>query len=171
MKTILSFLKEEHDRVDAYFKAAVENDNIDREKYDLFRKALLRHIKQEEKVLFPAAKIANNGESVPLFAQLRAEHGALTALMVPPPTEELLFVINYILELHDEKEKGRGGVYDFCDKLEALETNKIIKELEAVEEVPIHPCNTDPSAMEAAKRALQRAGYDYDEISSKMYKK
>lgn len=170
MKTILAFLKKEHERVEAYFKAAIENEEINREKYDLFRKALLRHIKQEEKILFPAAKTANNGEPVPLFAQLRAEHGALTALMVPPPNEELVYVINYVLELHDEKEEGVGGVYDFCDQLENLEISKMLKDLEAVEEVPIHPCNTHPIAIDAAKRALQRAGYDYDEIVSTMPK-
>ena len=36
--------------------------------------------------------------------------------------------------------------------------------LAATEEVPVHPPNPAPIAMESARRALERAGYDFDKI-------
>lgn len=84
--------------------------------------------------------------------------------MVPPPTEELIKVIRYLLEQHDIAEEEPGGMYDACENLTQHQTQELLDQLSKVTEVPLNPLNHAPFALEAAKRALQRAGYDYDEI-------
>jgi iron-sulfur cluster repair protein YtfE (RIC family) len=57
---------------------------IDLEYYHQFRTGILKHIKMEEKILFPAAQRANGNIPIPLAAKLRLDHGAITSLMVLP---------------------------------------------------------------------------------------
>ncbi|MFS8081871.1 MAG: hypothetical protein ACMG51_00355, partial [Ginsengibacter sp.] len=132
--------------------------------YHKFREGLLRHIKMEEKTMFPAAKIANEALMQQLIPRYRLEHGALTALMVPPPTLDLIKVIRNVLEKHDLAEEEPGGLYDVCEALTQGQTQELLDRLTTIEEVPVHPPNPAPIAIESAVRALARAGYDYDAI-------
>jgi len=164
-KSLHQFFTEDHHRIDKLLNKATEQpDEIEMNYYHQFRTQLLRHIKMEEKILFPAAKKANPVMMKELLPQYRLEHGALTALMVPPPTLFLIKVIRYLLEKHDLAEEEPGGLYDVCEALTHGQTQELLDQLIATEEVPVHPPNPAPIAMESAKRALQRAGYDFDEI-------
>ena len=166
-KRLYDFFTTDHRRIDGLLDQATSDpDQIDMQYYDPFRTGLLRHIKMEEKILFPAAKEANNGVALPITAQLRLEHGALTSLMVPPPTAELIKVLRYLLEKHDEAEEEPGGMYEVCERLTEGRTDELLEILSHVEEVPVHPHNEADYALGAAKRALQRAGYDYDAIAA-----
>ncbi|CAN5434540.1 hypothetical protein BH09BAC5_BH09BAC5_27060 [soil metagenome] len=161
------FFSEDHDRIDKLFNKATEQPNeIEMNYYLEFRSQLLRHIKMEEKTLFPAAKKANEAVMKELMPRYRLDHGAITALMVPPPTASLLKVIRYILERHNEAEEEQGGLYDICENLTLGQTQELLDQLVNTVEVPVHPPNAAPIAMESAKRALARAGYDFDEIVS-----
>lgn len=164
-KRIYDYFEKDHRRIEAILDKACENiDNIDMDLYHQFRTGLLKHIKMEERVLFPAAQEANGGEPLPLQAKLRRDHGALTSLMVVPPTSDVIKVLKYVLEEHDYLEEKPGGMYDVCEKLTAAETDDVLEKLDQVKEVPVHPHNRAEYALTAAKRALERAGYDYDEI-------
>lgn len=164
-KPLHQFFEKDHRQIDIFLEKATENpDEIDLENYHQFRIRLLRHIKMEEKVLFPAAKRANPGVIQKLIPRYRLEHGAITALMVPPPTFSLIKVIKYILEKHNLAEEERGGLYDICEELTQNETQELLGELITTKEVPVRPPNPAPIAMEAAQRALARAGYDYEKI-------
>lgn len=159
------FFTDDHRRIDNLLQKALEkSDEIDLSYYHQFRKGLLRHIKMEEKTLFPAAKKVNLQLMQNLIPRYRLEHGALTALMVPPPTLDLIKVIQYVIEKHDLAEEESGGLYDVCGALTQDQTEELLLCLAAVEEVPVHPPNAAPIAMESARRALIRAGYNYDEI-------
>lgn len=57
-----------------------------------------------------------------------------------------------------------GGLYDICKTLKHGQTHELSDELIATKEVPVHPLNTGTNGNEAAKRALARAGYEFDEI-------
>lgn len=167
-RPIYDYFAKDHERLEGIFEKAVSDpENIDEELYHTFRTGLLKHIKMEEKVLFPAAQKANGGEPLPMAAQLRLEHGALTSLMVTPPDPEVVRVIDYLMDVHDRFEEEPGGVYDLCDRLTKEESDELIAELDEVTEVPVHPHNKADFALTAAKRALQRAGYDFDEILQK----
>ena len=164
-KPIHQFFTADHHRLEGLLNKATEHaDQIEMEYYHQFRSGLFRHIKMEEKILFPAAKKANLKVTEELIPQYRLEHGALTALLVPPPTVTLIKVVRFILEKHDLAEEEPGGLYDVCETLTQGQTDELLVQLNAAEEVPVHPPNPAPIALESAKRALLRAGYDYDEI-------
>jgi hypothetical protein len=116
----------------------------------------------EEKILFPEAQKANGGLPLPLAAKLRLDHGALTSLMVVPPSLEVIKVIRKVLEQHDLLEEGQGGMYEQCEKLTQGEIQNLLVKLKEVTEVPVHPHNEAEYALMAAKRALERAGFDFD---------
>ena len=164
-KPLHQFFTRDHHRLEALLdKATKQPDEIDMDFYHQFRTGLLRHIKMEEKTLFPAARKANADVMQDLIPRYRLEHGALTALMVPPPDLYLIKVIRHVLEVHDLAEEEPGGLYDVCEALTKGQTEELLELLAEVEEVPVHPPNPAPIALQSARRALLRAGYDYDDI-------
>jgi hypothetical protein len=100
-----------------------------------------------------------------LLPRYRLEHGALTALMVPPPTLSLIKVIRHVLEKHDMAEEEPGGLYDVCEALTHGQTQELLTQLADTGEVSVLPLNPAPIGLAAARRALARAGYDFDEIA------
>ncbi|MCB0714372.1 MAG: hemerythrin domain-containing protein [Chitinophagaceae bacterium] len=166
MNTVLyDFFTADHRRIEALLeKATQQPDEIDRELYHQFRIGLLKHIKMEERILFPAAKKANGGIDLPLQARLKKDHGALTALLVVSPNAGIIKILRHILELHDELEEKEGGMYEACAALTQAETATLISALQHTKEVPVHPHNDDAIALQSAKNALQRAGYDFEQL-------
>ena len=166
-RALYNFFTDDHRRIEKILEEATKDKgHIDLEKYYQFRIGLLTHIKMEEKILFVAAQKANGGEPLPLQAKLRLDHGALTTLMVCFPTPDVLKVINYILEQHDILEEEAGGMYEACEKLTHHETQQILENLKNVTPVPVHPFNEAPYVLDVAKRSVERAGFNFDEIIS-----
>lgn len=164
-KPLFDFFEKDHRRVEALLeKAAKDIHAIDMSYYDQFRAGLLTHIKMEEKVLFPAAQEANGGTPLPLQAQLRLEHGAITSLMTLPPNRDTVKVIWHVLEQHDLKEERPGGMYDACEKLTKERTDELLTQLRQTTQVPIHPVNPHPTVLVVTKRSLLRAGFDFEDI-------
>lgn len=164
---LYDFFTQDHRRLEELLdKATVNKYEVNEEFYHLFRIGILKHIKMEEKILFPAAQQANGGVALPLAGKLRLDHGAITSLMVVPPTQDVIKVLRIILEEHDELEEKSGGMYDACTKLTTSEASLIMENLLQSTEVPVHSYNQAAYALEAAKRALLRAGYDYDALVS-----
>lgn len=164
-KPLHNFFTKDHRRIEEFLDRATNQPGlIQQDQYYQFRAGLLRHIKMEEKTLFPAAIKANNGKMPEIIPKLRLEHGALTALMVPPPTASLIKVIRYVLEKHDLAEEEPGGLYEICEALTSGQTEELLEQLKNTPEVPIHPCNPAAFALESAKRSLARANYNFDEI-------
>ncbi|HEU5366515.1 MAG TPA: hypothetical protein VFU62_13340 [Hanamia sp.] len=166
-KPLYHFFATDHHRIEELLNKATERPGeIQMEYYHQFRSGLLRHIKMEEKTLFPAAKKVDAVLMEKIIPRFRLDHGALTALMVPPPTAAVIKLIRHVLEKHDFAEEEPGGLYDICESLTHKETQKLLDQLAKTEEVPVHPPNPAPIAIEAARRALARAGYDLDKIIS-----
>ncbi|MCO5260794.1 MAG: hemerythrin domain-containing protein [Crocinitomicaceae bacterium] len=162
---LYQFFTNDHRRIEKILEKAIADiNNIKDEYYQEFRAGLLTHIKMEEKILFLEAQKANNNTPLPLAGELRLEHGAITSLMVPSPTADLIKVLKYVLEAHDLKEEKEGGMYEACESLTTNQTEELLEQLKNVTLTPIHPHNDAPIALEAAKRALLRAGFDYDKI-------
>lgn len=170
-KPLYQFFTADHHHIDTLLNKATEQPGaIEMNYYYQFRTRLLRHIKMEEKTLFPAAKKANHEVMQELIPKFRLEHGALTALMGPPPTSDLIKVIRHILEKHDLAEEEPGGLYDVCEALTQGQTQELLDQLATTEEVPVHPPNPAPIAIESVRRALERAGYDFDKIIQHAHK-
>lgn len=165
-KRLYDFFTNDHRRIEKLFEEATKNvHEVDLEKYHQFRVGLLTHIKMEEKTLFVAAQRANGGEPLPLQAKLRLDHGALTSLMVCFPTPEVLKVVTCILEQHDILEEKEGGMYEACEKLTQDETDQILEVLKKVTPVPVLPFNEAAYVIDVAKRAVARAGFDFDKLT------
>ncbi|MCZ2444422.1 MAG: hemerythrin domain-containing protein [Flavobacteriales bacterium] len=165
-KPLYDFFAQDHRRLEQLLEEATNKDVVDMVLYNEFRSGLLTHIKMEEKVLFLAAQEANGGEPLPLASVLRVQHGAITALMVPPPDKALIKVLWHVLEVHDTLEEESGGMYDICEQLTAERTTALLDILKQTPLVPINPINPAPIGLEAAKRALARAGFDYEQIAA-----
>lgn len=164
-KFIHNYFARDHHRLDTLFNKAIANPlKVDKESYHQFRQGLLTHIKMEEKILFKMAQAENKGELLPLQAQLRLEHGAITTLMVCEPTKDVIKVTRFLLNIHNDSEEREGGMYDQCEMMTEKKKEVLIQSLNATTPVPIHPINQSPKALVAAKNAVKRAGYDFDTI-------
>jgi hypothetical protein len=158
---IYRYLADDHQRLDDLLDRAVSDpENIDMASYAQFRSGLLKHIGMEEKILFPAARRIRGGEPLPVAAKLRLDHGALTALLVPSPTPQVIAALRAILTLHNPIEEDPGGVYETCEELVGAEVDEILRQLQEAPEVRVLPHVDNPFVMEATRRALARAGYD-----------
>lgn len=134
---IHEFLTRDHQRLDALLRQSIaEPAKIDMAPYEEFRRGLLRHIAMEEKVLIPEAKRVRGGEAPAVAKQLRADHSALAALLVPTPTHEIVRAIQDILEAHNPLEEDPGGLYDVCEELAGEGAGDLLARIEAVPEVP-----------------------------------
>lgn len=155
------YLGDDHRRLDALLGRAVADlENIDAAAYAQFRAGLLKHIGMEEKILFPTAQKRRGGESLPVAARLRLDHGALTALLVPPPTAPVITAIRAILEIHNQVEENAGGMYDQCEEVIGADEDEIVRQLENFPAVKVLPHVNNLFVIEAARRALARAGYN-----------
>lgn len=157
------YLAADHDRLDALLERAISDPtNIDAAAYAQFRAGLLKHIAMEEKVLLPAAQKARGGVPLPIAARLRLDHGALVALLVPSPTAPIVAAIRAILKVHNPIEEDPGGVYDECEKLTGAEADQILRQLQNQSEVKVLPHVDNAFVLDAARRALARAGYNLE---------
>lgn len=82
---IYQLLAEDHRRMEALLAlAAPDPEASGLDAYGEFQAALLRNIRMEEKILIPAALRARGRDSLPIADEIRLDHGALAALLVPP---------------------------------------------------------------------------------------
>ena len=156
------YLADDHRLLDGLIdRAMADREKIDAAAYAKFRARLLRHIGMEEKVLLPSARKQRGGEPLPVAAKLRLDHGALTALLVPTPTAAVVAAIRGILKLHNPIEEDAGGIYDQCEELAGAEADEILRQLQHYPEVKVLPHVDNAFVMDATRRALARAGYDF----------
>lgn len=154
-----TFLADDHRRLDELLRRAVEDPGtIDPVSFAAFRAGLLRHIAMEEKVLLPEAQRRRGGEALPVAKQLRADHAALAAMLVPPPALELVTAIRTILEPHNELEEGPDGLYATCDTLVGSDAEDLVARLRAVSEVRVAAYRDGPRIREHIARLLRERG-------------
>jgi hypothetical protein len=155
-----SFLADDHKRLDDLLKRALADpERIDNNAYAEFRAGLLKHISIEEKILLPAAQRYRGGMPLPIVARIRLDHGALVALMVPPPTRTLVSTIRSILTVHNEREEEVDGLYEASESAIGKNVQEILAMMKSAADVPVLPHNPDLRVLEATRRAVERAGY------------
>jgi hypothetical protein len=155
---IFQFLAMDHARLDGLLMKATERPGeIDQVAFSAFREGILRHIAMEEKILFPAVRIARGGERLPLARQLRIDHGAIAALLVPTPTTEIAGEIRKILEPHNKLEEGNGGLYEVCDALLSVEADLLLDRMRAYPPVKVARYQDGPEVCRTADEALRRS--------------
>jgi hypothetical protein len=83
---IAELLRQDHDRLDALVRPSVAGDALDAAGYETFRARLLRHIGIEEKILIPFVRGRLSEPALAVAKQLKLDHAALAALLVPKKT-------------------------------------------------------------------------------------
>ena len=158
MDSISRLMADDHRRLEALLERAAAADPIDAALYEQFRSGLLRHIGIEEKVLLPAVRRARGGEPLPLARQLRLDHGAIAAMLVPRPTQSGIARLRAMLALHDSLEEGSTGVYADCDELLAGESAALVAEAQNYPPVRTAPHNDGPAVERHIAETLALAG-------------
>ena len=156
------YLADDHERLDSLLQCAVATPSaIDAESYHEFRKGILRHISMEEKIVLPAIARWRGGKKAAIAERLRLDHGALVALLAPPPTPSIMLTIRSILDVHNELEEGENGLYRLLDDMAGAETETMLAQLKAAPPVAVLPNNHKPEVLDAAKKAVERAGHEF----------
>jgi hypothetical protein len=110
-RNLYNLMATEHAGLDELLAKATGNcEVIDREAYQGFRERLLRHIRIEERILFPMAE-RQQGSALPTAARLCLDHGALAALLMLPAVDQAFRAIRAVLDAHNPLEEVEGGVY------------------------------------------------------------
>ncbi|HEX2385824.1 MAG TPA: hemerythrin domain-containing protein [Candidatus Binatia bacterium] len=154
------FLADDHRRLDALFERATgDPEKIAAAAYAEFRSGLLKHIAMEEKVLMPAAQKRRGGRALMAAGRLRLDHAALVALLVPSPTPAIAAAIRAIFARHNPVEESGGGVYDQAEEAIGEDGAALLQQLQHFPEVKVLPHVDNDFVMDAARRALTRAGH------------
>jgi hypothetical protein len=158
------YLTADHRRLETLLDVALSGDAVDLESYDRFRIGLLRHIAIEETIVLPMVREHNGG----FFAdrQLHSEHGAIAALLVPPPTPELVRVLRALLEKHNLLEETHRTLYDVLDDCCNERHPELLDRMREHPEPPLSRNINNPAGLDPARRAVARAGYDYDKLAA-----
>ena len=90
--------------------------------------------------------------------QLRLDHAALAALLVPTPTPTILEGIRAVLAAHNPLEEGEGGFYELCGRLAAGDEAALLERIERAPAVPLAAHYDGPSAFANIERLLRAAG-------------
>ncbi len=160
---VSGFLAEDHALLDGLLERAVRDPRaVEAGAYGEFRARLLRHIAIEEKILFPAIRSARAGEPHPDWVRLRIDHGAITSLLVPPPTPELVRELRSILVPHNAVEEAAGGVYDAADRLLGAETAATLQRMRDYPPVKVAPHRDGPRVLHRAEDALRVSAMQFD---------
>lgn len=161
---LYEFFERDHRRLDQLLeKATAPEQGFDMEAYEAFRQGLLKHIRMEETILLPAALKLRGGEPLPVAAKIRLDHGALTALMVPPPSKAIIGAVKNILADHDLLEEGPGGMYEEVENLSGTQAAELLERSMRTPEVRLQPNKDGDYVLEATRRAVARAGYNFDD--------
>lgn len=159
-RPVYEYLAADHDRLDELLTRAVADpENIEIASYAQFRAGILRHISMEEKVLMPEATRLQGGVPLAVAERIRLDHGAITALMVPPPSRAIIDTLRAILRVHNALEEQEGGMYHVCEQLAGARAEDLLGRLRSVPEVPLRAHNPNPGVMASVRRAVERAGY------------
>lgn len=160
---VTAYLAGDHAHLDALLAHATRHrGGVDLAPYGSFRAGLLRHIGIEEKVVFPALRAARGGEPHPDWRRLRVDHGAITSLLVPPPTPELVRELRSILEPHNALEEAPGALYASADALAVVDAEMVVRMMRAYPPVRVAPYRDGPRVLRRAEDALRVSAQQFE---------
>jgi hypothetical protein len=159
-----NILASQHRSIEHLFlSSTTDPEAVDASMYDEFRSKLLRHIAIEENIVLPLLRKHLRG-GFPMELQLRMEHDALAALCVLPPSPEVLYSMHSLLIRHDRLEEAHGTLYDLFDDCVRREPENIAEHIATFRQSATPRYINNPLALEYARRAIARAGYDQSEL-------
>ncbi len=72
-----------------------------------------------------------------------------------------MLTIRSILEIHNELEEQEGGLYKLLEDMAGSEMEQMLAQLKAAPAVAVLPNNDKPEVLDAAKKAVARAGHEF----------
>jgi len=156
---IRDLLEADHARLSDLLETAGSGAAVDLGVYQRFRGGLLRHIGMEEKLLLPAVRKVRPGVEDPRVArQLKLDHAAFAALLVPTPTPQLIGKIRRLLALHNAIEEGPDGYYAECESIVGQDADELYARLKMAPPVALAAYRDGAKQVEAIERCLLAAG-------------
>jgi hemerythrin superfamily protein len=154
MADLHAFLARDHERLDALLdELQHEEGAIPVERWDEFRRGLLRHIGIEERILFP--ELRRRRGSTALDRQLHRDHAALAALLVPPPTRAEIDEIAAILITHNTLEEEAGGLYEIVEDLVSETLPAMMDRIAMFPAIPLAPFSDTPLLRQTIEQLLR----------------
>jgi hypothetical protein len=155
-----AYLSGDNRRLVELLRRATAGDGpIDLALYQEFRAGLLRHIGMEEKLLIPVARrVVPDSRLDELARQIRLDHGAIAAMLVPTPTRELVARLLSVLGPHNELEEDPDGLYAICERVLVPRAEELVAELRAFPAPPLAPHRDTPLVARHIEETLALAG-------------
>ncbi len=157
---ISSHFVETHAELDRALRDCMRSPGqVDLPAFDRFRRALLHHIAQEERVLMPA--LAKKLGSPPPFRNaLRKDHAGFAALCVPLPEREWVENLGELFAHHAAVEEGPGGLYERCDAVLGPDSARVIARADALSPITLPPLSSGPLVRPLLAELLRATGID-----------
>ncbi len=160
---LYEYFVRDHRRLESLLNQATHSaGKIDLPAYSEFKSGLLRHIGIEEKILLPMIRNLQGGTPFTSAGVLRLEHGALAALLTPLPNQQIVTALRAILDHHNSREECENCLYAVCQNLFGSQLDLVMEEVANYPAVPTSPYADPDRVHHATKRALERAGFDFD---------
>ena len=94
--------------------------------------------------------------------RLRVDHGAITSLLVPTPSQAIAAELRSILGPHDTAEEEPGGLYEACDALLAFRAEELVARMAAYPPVKVSRYQDGPNVHRTAASALAASARQFD---------
>ena len=125
--------------------------------FDLFRRGLLRHIAEEERVLFPALTRALGAPPLNREA-LRHHHAGLATWCAPQPERESIENLQALFIEHAALEEAPGGLYEVADQVLGAQAASVLAQARALPPIKLTPFNCGPWVRQLLTEVLRASG-------------
>jgi len=125
--------------------------------FDLFRRQLLQHIAEEERVLLPA--LTQGLGWPPLNREaLRNDHASLATLCATRPERESVENLRDLFLQHAAVEEAAGGLYEMADQVLGPQGGAVLARARALPQIKLTPFDGSRWARELLGEVLRAAG-------------
>ena len=154
---IASHFIENREQLQRTLGTTLRGATVDVGAFDLFRRGLLRHIAEEERVLFPALTRAL-GAPLVNRAALRHDHAGLAVWCAPVPERESIENLQALFLEHAAVEEAPGGLYQLADLVLGGQASSVLAQARALPPIRLTPFNCGPWARQLLAEALRASG-------------
>ncbi len=136
---------------------SLRGDKVDVGAFDLFRRLLLAHIAEEERVLLPALSRALGCPPLNREA-LRHDHVGLATLCAPVPERESVKNLQALFLEHAAVEEAAGGLYELADRVLGAQAGSVLARARALPQIKLTPFHGGPWVRELLAEVLRASG-------------